>query len=597
MNVATKSIAEAPTSSDPAPTTTPEPSTREIIRNLTRELREDVGEQAVETVVAANPLVGLDRSQTLAAGTRVLGRALLDPAQLARRLAGLLGEVALVLAGRSDRKPDPADRRFLDETWRDHPLYRRWMQAYLASREAVLGLVDEVDLDEKSRERGRFALTLLVEALAPTNALLGNPGAIKRAFETGGASLWRGAAHLLADLRTNGGLPSQVDQRPFAVGKNLASTPGAVIHRSEVLELLQYRPQTGEVFERPILLIPPQVNKFYVTDLAPGRSLVEFLVKQGFQTFVVSWRNPTPAQRDWGLDSYIQALLHALDVISEITGSRDENLLGACAGGITTAILLGHLAARGDDRVRSATFPVTVLDTSAPSMVGMLISEQTVASAVRRSRSRGVLRGRDMARVFAWLRPNDLVWNYWVNNYLLGNAPPAFDILYWNADSTNLPATLHAQFLDLFVKNHLLGRGTLTVLGTPIDLRSVRSDVYTVGAVTDHITPWHAVYRTPRLFGGTGTFVLSSSGHIQAIVNPPGNPKAKYFVGPEKLDADPEKWRRAAEARAGSWWEHWAAWLAERSGGRRPAPRHLGSDAHPEIAPAPGRYVHQRADG
>jgi polyhydroxyalkanoate synthase subunit PhaC len=344
-------------------------------------------------------------------------------------------------------------------------------------------------------------------------------------------------------------------------------------------------------------LIPPQVNKFYVTDLAPGRSLVEFLVKQGFQTFVVSWRNPTPAQRDWGLDVYIQALVHALDVIAEITGSSDVNLLGACAGGLTAAVLLGHLAARGDDRVRSATFPVTVLDTSAPSMLGMLTSEQTVASAIRRSRSRGVLRGRDMARVFAWLRPNDLVWNYWVNNYLLGNPPPAFDILYWNADSTNLPATLHAEFLDLFVKNHLLGRGTLAVLGTPIDLAAVRTDVYTIGAVTDHITPWQAVYRTPRLFGGTGTFVLSSSGHIQAIVNPPGNPKAKYFVGPEKLDADPEQWRRSAEARAGSWWEHWAGWLAERSGARRPAPGYLGNAAHPEVAPAPGRYVHQRADG
>src|SRR5262249_44775008 len=242
---------------------------------------------------------------------------------------------------------------------------------------------------------------------------------------------------------------------------------------------LLYRSQTGEVFERPILLIPPQVNKFYVTDLAPGRSLVEFLVQQSFQPFVVSWRNPTPAQRDWGLDVYIQALLDALDVIAEITGSRDVSLLGACAGGITTAVLLGHLAARGDDRVRSATFPVTVLDTSAPSMIGMLTSEQTVASAVRRSRRRGVLRGRDMARVVAWLRPNDLVWNYWVNNYLLGNAPPAFDILYWNADSTNLPATLHAEFLDLFVKNHLVGHGNLAVLGTPIDLAGVRCDVYT----------------------------------------------------------------------------------------------------------------------
>jgi len=596
MNVAVKPIAEAHPGSERA-ATTPESSTREIIRNLTRQLQEDVGAQAVDTVVAANPLVGLDPSQTLAAAARVLGRGLLDPALLTRRLGGLVREVALVLAGRSDRKPEPADRRFFDETWRDHPVYRRWMQAYLEWREAVLGLVDEVDLDEKSRERGRFALTLLVEALAPTNTLLGNPGAIKRAFETGGWSLWRGAGHLLTDLRDNGGLPSQVDSKPFTVGKNLATTPGAVVHRSKVLELLHYRPQTGEVFERPILLVPPQVNKFYVLDLAPGRSLVEFLVKQGFQTFVVSWRNPTPGQRDWGLDAYIQALLDALDAIAEITGTSEVNLLGACAGGITTAVLLGHLAARGDDRVRSATFPVTVLDTSAPSMVGMLTSEQTVTSSVRRSRRRGVLRGRDMARVFAWLRPNDLVWNYWVNNYLLGNEPPAFDILYWNADSTNLPATLHAEFLDLFVKNYLVGRGTLAVLGTPIDLAAVRSDVYTIGAVTDHITPWQAVYRTPRLFGGKGTFVLSSSGHIQAIVNPPGNPKAKYFVGPEKLDADPEKWQRAAEARAGSWWEHWAGWLAERSGARRPAPEHLGSAAHPEVAPAPGRYVHQRADG
>jgi polyhydroxyalkanoate synthase len=348
------------------------------------------------------------------------------------------------------------------------------------------------------------------------------------------------------------------------------------------------------VFTRPLMMIPPQINKFYILDLAPRRSLIEYAVGRGFQTFAVSWRNPTAAQRDWGLGTYVQALREASDAALAITGADKLNVLGACAGGITTAVLLGHLAASGDERVASATFPVTVLDTSVESAMDLLASEKSIASALERSRARGVLSGREMARVFAWLRPNDLVWNYWVNNYLLGEAPPAFDILYWNNDATNLPATLHAEFLEIFVNNSLCHPGALEVLDTPIDLGKVRSDVYAVGALTDHITPWQACYRTPRLFGGKRTFVESTSGHIQAIVNPPGNAKS-LFLASDAYGADPQTWLEGAREHRGSWWDHWTAWLVERSGPSKAPPTRLGSDAHEPLMPAPGRYVHQHA--
>jgi polyhydroxyalkanoate synthase len=310
--------------------------------------------------------------------------------------------------------------------------------------------------------------------------------------------------------------------------------------------------------------------------------------------FAVSWRNPTAAQRDWGLDTYVGALRDATDAVLEITGAGRLNVLGACAGGITTATLLGHLAALGDARVASATFPVTVLDTSVETTMDLLASEKTVASSIARSQKLGVLSGREMRRVFAWLRPNDLVWNYWVNNYLLGQPPPAFDILYWNNDATNLPATLHAEFLDIYLRNSLCHPGTLEVLGTPIDLGKVTADVYAIGALTDHITPWQACYRTPRLFGGKPTFVESTSGHIQALVNPPGNTRSIYLTNDDYV-ADEQAWLEGAREHRGTWWEHWRQWLAEHSGARRPAQVHLGSDAHPRITPAPGRYVLQRA--
>ena len=568
----------------PTPVAVPEP-----ISASTRE----AAERSMISAMAVNALVSMDRTQILAAAGRFAARAAADPGLLARRGLGLARELVEIVIGRSDRAPEPGDRRFADPAFERHPGYRRIMQSYLAIRAMLHALVEEVDLDEKSRDRARFALSLLTEALAPTNTQLGNPAAIKKAFDTAGVSLATGLRNLVIDYVENDGMPAQVDRRPFKVGENIAITPGQVVFRNEVLELIQYAPATEEVHELPFLFIPPQVNKYYVFDIAPGRSFLEFVVKGGFTTFTVSWRNPTPAQRDWDLGTYVTALTEASDAISEITGSEKLNVMGACAGGITTSVFLAHLAARGDDRFASASFPVTMIDMADPGMIGIFTSEATLASSIRRSAEKGILSGSDMARVFAWLRPNDLVWNYWVNNYLMGDAPPAFDILYWNNDSTNLPAALHAEFLDIFLKNSLTKPGGLTVLDTPIDLGKVSCDVYAIGALTDHITPWDACYRTPKLFGGKATFIASNSGHIQALVNPPGNLKARFLTNPD-LSGSASDWLEKAKEQKGSWWPHWTDWLAKRSGAKRPAPTALGNLQHVPIVAAPGRYVHQK---
>ncbi len=555
--------------------------------------QQEAAERSMISAMAVNALVSMDRSQILAAAGRLAARSVMDPGLLARRGLGLGREIVEIVVGRSERAPEAGDRRFADPAFEKHPAYRRLMQGYLAIRGTLLALVEEVELDRKSRDRARFAVSLLTEALSPTNTLIGNPAALKRAFDTAGVSLAVGLKNLVTDYVENDGMPSQVDRRPFKVGENLAVTPGQVVFRNEVLELIQYAAQTPDVFERPFLFIPPQVNKYYVFDLAPGRSLMEFAVKSGLTTFTVSWRNPTPAQRDWGLGAYVSALIEASDAIREITGCERINVMGACAGGITTAVFLAYLADRGDDRFTSASFPVTMIDMGDPGMIGIFTSEATIASSLRRSAEKGILSGSELARVFAWLRPNDLVWNYWVNNYLMGDKPPTFDILYWNNDPTNLPATLHAEFLDIFLKNSLTQPGAVRVLDRPIDLKKVTCDVYAIGATTDHLTPWDACYRTPKLLGGKATFVASNSGHIQALVNPPGNLKARYFTNPD-LSGTAAEWLEGAKEQKGSWWTHWAEWLGKRSGAKRQAPAELGSAKHRPIVAAPGRYVHQK---
>ncbi|MCP3990284.1 MAG: alpha/beta fold hydrolase [Actinomycetia bacterium] len=544
---------------------------------------------AIDAVTSTIP-VGLDASQSLAAATRVARGAALRPTALFKRTASYAMEQAKIAAGVSTIEPDGRDRRFNDEAWTKNPFYRRLGQSYLAWNGEVHALVDDLDLDDKSRLRADFLVNLATEAVAPTNHLLGNPAALKEAVKTSGQSLADGFRHAVHDARENGGMPSMVDTRPFIPGETIAATPGSVVFTSPVLELIQYEPTTEKVHARPLFVVPPQINKFYILDLAPGRSLIEHAVSSGHQVFAISWRNPGPDERSWDLDTYVSAILEATDVALEITGQSDLNLLGVCAGGMTSAAMLGHLAAIGDKRIHSATFLVTVLDWEVPSTMGTLMSSPVIAAATRRSQSVGVLPGEDLSKIFAWLRPNDLVWNYWVNNYLMGKNPPAFDVLAWNGDSTNLPAALHGDFMMLASNNALTEVGAVEVLDTPIDLAKVDCPSYVVGAVTDHITPWQACYETVNLLGGESQFVLSSQGHIQALVNPSGNPKGKYQTNGEGADSSDE-WLEGAEEHAGSWWDHWTGWLKGKGGRRLAAPETLGSEAYPTGVAAPGLYV------
>ena len=548
---------------------------------------------AAEQILGANPLIGLDRAEVLDGLRRLAQLLALQPQVVLQEELGFARELMNVALGRSQLQPDPKDRRFSHDVWQKSGYYKRLMQGFLAWRQSLNNMLEQANASAEDRERARFALSLVTEAFAPTNSLLGNPGALMRVTQTRGKSLLYGLQNFFDDVLNNGGMPRQVDERKFQVGKNLALTPGAVVYRNEVLELIQYQPQTTQTFKRPVLIVPPQINKFYALDLSPGRSFAEFGVRHGVPVFTISWRNPTAAQRDWNLETYLGACKQALDVVSEISGSEQVNTMAACAGGFTLATLLGHLSASKSKRVSSVTLLVTVLDTECPTALSMFASRTAIAAAIKRSRSSGVLEGRDMGRIFSWLRPNDLVWLFVANNWVMGNRPPAFDILYWNSDSTRLPAEFHADLLKIYLDNPLVNPGRLEVLGTSIDMSQHAYDSYVIAGITDHITPWQACYESRKVLKGDMQFVLTSSGHVQSIVNPPGNPKAKYYVNPD-LSLPADKWLEGAAAHPGSWWEHWLKWYEARGGGMRPAPASLGSAAHPPGDPAPGRYVHQR---
>ena len=553
---------------------------------------EDLKRQASENTLGLNPVIGIRGKDLLTSARMVLTQALKQPFHSAKHVAHFGLELKNVMLGQSALKPEDGDRRFADPAWSQNPLYRRYLQTYLAWRKELHDWIEHSSLSEQDASRGHFVINLMTEAMAPSNSMA-NPAAVKRFFETGGKSLLDGLSHLAKDMVHNGGMPSQVNMEAFEVGKNLATTEGAVVFRNDVLELIQYKPITESVHERPLLVVPPQINKFYVFDLSPDKSLARFLLRSQVQTFVVSWRNPTKAQREWGLSTYIEALKDAIDVICAITGSKDVNMLGACSGGLTTASLLGHYAALGQQKVNALTLLVSVLDTQLDTQVALFADEKTLEAAKRRSYQAGVLEGSDMAKVFAWMRPNDLIWNYWVNNYLLGNEPPVFDILYWNNDTTRLPAALHGEFIEMFQTNPLTRPGALEVCGTPIDLKQVTCDFFVVAGTTDHITPWDSCYKSAHLFGGKCEFVLSNSGHIQSILNPPGNPKARYMTNSE-MPLDPKAWQESSTKHADSWWLHWQTWLAERSGETKNAPRALGNKKYPVGEAAPGTYVHER---
>ncbi|MDB5982664.1 MAG: Polyhydroxyalkanoic acid synthase [Pseudomonas sp.] len=542
---------------------------------------------------AQSAITGLRGRDLFSTLRSVATHSLRHPVHSARHALALGGKLGRVLLGETPYEPNPQDARFADPTWHLNPLYRRGLQAYLSWQHQIKSWIDDSEMPKDDRARAHFLFSLLNDAMSPSNTLL-NPLAIKELYNSGGSSVFKGLSHLIDDMLHNNGLPRQISKDAFEVGKTVATTPGAVVFRNELLELMQYKPMSEKQYARPLLIVPPQINKYYIFDLSPNNSFVQYALKNGLQVFMISWRNPDVRHREWGLSSYVEALEEAMNVTRAITGAREVNLMGACAGGLTMAALQGHLQAKRQlRRISSATYLVSLLDSQIDSPATLFVDEQTLEAAKRRSYQQGVLDGRDMAKIFAWMRPNDLIWNYWVNNYLLGKAPPPFDILYWNNDSTRLPAALHGDLLNFFKHNPLSHAGGLEVCGTPIDLQKVTVDSFSVGGINDHITPWDAVYRSTLLLGGERRFVLSNSGHVQSILNPPGNRKSNFLENP-KLSSDPRAWYYDGKTVEGSWWPSWMEWIQQRSGAQKETLMALGNQNYPPMEAAPGTYVRVR---
>jgi polyhydroxyalkanoate synthase subunit PhaC len=514
------------------------------------------------------------------------------PRTVASRAAALSRELVSIAEGRSDRAPGKGDKRFADPAWRGNPLLKRTMQAYLAANDTVNQLFSDADLDWRDAERMRFVLDVLTEGLSPSNNPVLNPLGWKALIDTGGMSAIRGVRHFASDMRSAPRVPSMVEPDAFTLGETMAVTPGSVVFRCEEFELIQYAPQSDKVFTAPLLMVPPVINKFYVMDISPGRSMIEYFVKQGVQVFAISWRNPTAEQRNWGFDTYGQAILNALDAVEKISGSDRTHLQASCSGGILAAMTAAHLNATGEgDRLAGLTLMVTVLDQRKAGFAAAAIDEEAANIAIALSARKGYLDGRALAEVFAWLRPTDLVWRYWVNNYVEGKEPAAFDVLFWNADTTRMAAALHRDMITMGLHNSLATPGAVSMLGTPVDLGLLTTDACVIAGIADHISPWQACYRSARLLGSKDLrFVLSSSGHIASLVNPPGNPRAKYRVGGVE-EADPSAWVESAEQHTDSWWPDFVSWLGERSGGKKDAPQSLGGAGLTPLEPAPGSYV------
>lgn len=486
---------------------------------------------------------------------------------------------------------DAKDRRFADPAWTSHPVFYAARLAYLAASRCARDVVASADLDVAAARKAELALDFLLDALAPTNFPVTNPAVLKRAFDTAGASLVKGALTFVDDLRHHEGRPRQVDTSGFEVGVHLAATPAKVVFRNELMELLQYEPQTPQVRAAPLLASPPWINKYYVMDLAPQRSFIEWAVRHGRTVFAISYLNPTAGMAGTTMDDY---LLHgprtALDVITEITGAETVDIVGLCLGGAMTAITAAYLTQAGDSRLGTLTLINTMLDYSEPGALGTFTDRRTIDRLEARMAKEGTLAGASMAGTFDALRPNDLIFNYVVSNWLMGQDPPAFDILAWNADTTRMPAAMHTFYLRNFYGENKLAAGSLELGGRVIDLSAVKVSTYVVSAVNDHIVPWESAYKTVGLLSGPTRFVLGNGGHIAGIVSPPG-PKAWHIVGADgEQPATGAAWREAAERRPGSWWEDWAVWSAATAGELREPPP-TGSERHPVLGDGPGEYV------
>ncbi len=481
------------------------------------------------------------------------------------------------------------DRRFAAPEWQS-PLFRQIKDSYLLASEWLLEQPADAEMPAAERARLSFHLRQFVDAMSPALVLAANPVALRRAVETGGASLAEGARNLMADLAE--GRLSMVDATAFAPGRNLAMTPGKVVLRNALAELIQYSPATPDVHEVPLLILPPWINKYYIMDLQQKNSMVAWLVAQGFTVFMVSWKNPDAAMDAIGFEDYMRlGPLAASDAIREITGAAQVNVMGYCIGGTLLTLTLAWLARRGDERFASASLMVSMQDFSEVGETAMFLGEPAIDFIEQQMLDRGYLDSREMSNMFNLLRSNDLIWGNVVNNYLMGNKPPAFDLLYWNSDGTRMARAAHSWYLrNTYVENNLIRPDHVVLDGEPIDLGRITLDLYSVGAEKDHIVPWQSAWRVTQLVGGAVRFVLASSGHVAGIINPPGG-KGSYRVGDVDGEAaDPQSWREGASEHRESWWVDWAAWLAAR-GGSRGTPPAMGSEAHPAIMDAPGRYV------
>jgi polyhydroxyalkanoate synthase len=484
------------------------------------------------------------------------------------------------------------DRRFSDPAWNQNAAYWWLREIYHDWEKALLDIVHGTDTPPAVKQKAQFAVQLMIDALAPTNFIPGNPAVIKKALETGGLSLAKGTRNFIHDLRTNRGVPRQVVADAHTVGKDMAITPGKVIFRNELMELIQYAPSTAEVHEIPLLFSPPWINKYYIMDLAPGRSLVQWAVDHGHTAFMISYRNPDEGMRYVKMDDYlISGPIAALEVVRGITGAEKANLLGLCLGGTLTMASLAYLDAVGLDLINSATFLNTLIDFSEPGLLGVFTDEASIRRLERTMKRTGFLPKEEMQRSFNLLRTNDLIWNYAVSSWLMGEEPPAFDLLSWNNDSTRMPAEMHSFYLRSCYLGNELARGVMELAGQRLDLEKVDQDLYFLSAEQDHIAPWRSSYAGALLPGGDVRFVLSNSGHIAGIVNPP-SPKSIHYVleGDQPLPPDPDEWLAAATVHPVTWWEDWAKWIGERAGGMRKPPR-MGNRKYRPITDAPGTYV------
>jgi polyhydroxyalkanoate synthase len=526
-----------------------------------------------------------------------------DPARFAALQSGYLASQARLwsdmVAGADSSVvgAEAGDKRFGGKEWRENPYYSYLRQSYLLAARFLSDLAEDVQLDPVSKERLRFAVKQWSDALCPANFAATNPAVLKRALETQGESLTQGLANLIAD--TQKGRLSQTDETAFEVGRNLALTPGDVVFENDLIQLIQYAPTTPKVAKRPLVMVPPAINKFYILDLQPENSFVRHAVAQGHTVYMVSWRNVGPDQGRHSWDDYLSlGVLKAIEVAKAVAKSKQVNALGFCVGGTLLGASLAVMAAKGDDSVASATFLATMLDFESPGQVGLFVDAPSLALREASIGAGGILPGSDLAGVFSMLRANDLIWPYVVNNYLLGGEPPAFDLLYWNADSTNLPGPMYCYYVrNTYLENRLREAGALQNLGVPVDLGKVNVPSFIVATREDHIVPWPMAFRSLGLLGGEKQFVLGASGHIAGIVNPPAAKRRSYWIGGDAAQSrpDPEQWLASAQEQRGSWWPAWWQWLERFKGGEREAPAQAGNAQYRAIEPAPGRYVKQKA--